>query len=394
MALTTPTTQTISDNILSQLEAQLNQTLPLLPRSFSRVLAKAIAGVFVILYKYAGFMFLQMFIKYASDQETEVNGRTVVPLVEWGRMLGVGDPTEATNAELLIDVTVTNQVGSLPNNSQLTNTTNGVTYITLGAVNLNAATVQVTVRAVSDQSGGGGAGIIGNLEAGSTLTFANPLPNIERDATVDSQTVTAAEAELTETYRQRVLDQFQRRPQGGAATDYAQWGESVAGIVNIYPYRGSPGQVNVYAEAVDQVNGIPTQAQLDAVLAAIELDDDGLASNRPVSAYTNVLPITRTIFTVDVIGVSDVDNLTQVETDITTGLNQFFLDREPFVRGVTVPPRLDRITQSAIAGVVEDIVTAAGGYFNRVVLRQNSLPLEFYQLGEGEKAGASSIDFF
>ena len=51
MALDTPTTQEINDTILAQLEASLNQVIPLLPRSFLRVLAKTIAAVFTLLYK-------------------------------------------------------------------------------------------------------------------------------------------------------------------------------------------------------------------------------------------------------------------------------------------------------------------------------------------------------
>ena len=92
MSLTTPTTKQISDNIISQIEATISQSVPLLPKAFIRVLAKALAGVVTILYKYAGFIFLQMFVRYASFSETTINGKTLTPLVEWGRLIGVGDP--------------------------------------------------------------------------------------------------------------------------------------------------------------------------------------------------------------------------------------------------------------------------------------------------------------
>ncbi len=70
---------------------------------------------------------------------------------------------------MVIDITVTNQVGSLPSGSQLINSDNGVTYITVGAVLLNASTVQANVKAVADQAGGNGAGIIGNLQVNSNM---------------------------------------------------------------------------------------------------------------------------------------------------------------------------------------------------------------------------------
>ena len=53
MSLSTPTTQEVGDNIIAQLEASLNQSIPLLPKAFVRVLAKALAGVFILLYKFS-----------------------------------------------------------------------------------------------------------------------------------------------------------------------------------------------------------------------------------------------------------------------------------------------------------------------------------------------------
>ena len=394
MSLQTPTTAEISANIIAQLEATLNQTIPLLPKSFLRVLAKSLGAVFILLYKYNGFIFLQMFVSTASDKGTTVNGRTLIPLVEWGRLIGIGDPVAATQAELLIDITVENQTGSLPSGSQLINSDNGVTYITIGSVALDAATVQATIRAVSDQTDGGGKGAIGNLEPADVVSFANPLPNVARDAVVDSQVITGADAESTAVYRQRIVDRFQARPQGGAYADYRIWGGEVAGIINIYPYTGDPGEVDVYAESSTEADGIPTQGQLDAVAEAIELDDSGLASRRPANAFINVLAITRTEFDTTVSGLT-VDNLAQVQSDIGDALGAFYLAAEPFVDGLTIPPRKDRITRSALIGIVEDIVTAANGTFTTVIFNKTGIggSAEIYILQEGEKAKSQTVSF-
>lgn len=390
MSLTTPTTKDVSDNIIAQLESSLNQTIPLLPKSFMRVLSKALAAVFIILYKYGGFIFLQVFVQTASAKETLINGKTVIPLVEWGRLIGIGDPIAATQAELLIDITVTNQVGSLPSGSQLINADNGVTYITIGAVLLDAAIVQATIRAVSDQAGGGGAGAIGNLDPGAIVSFANSLANVARDAVVDSQTVTGADAESTDAYRQRIIDRFQKLPQGGAYADYELWGEEAAGIINIYPYTSDdPGQVDVYVEADTAIDpdGIPTGAQLQAVLDLIDFDENGLASRRPANALANTLAITRTGFDAEV---SDlvVDNLAAVQADIQAAVTEFFLNAAPFIDGLTIPPRKDRITRAGLIGLVEDIVTAANGTFTTVTFVETTLSgnLEIYILQQGEKA--------
>ena len=399
MSLSTPTTKEISDNIIAQLEASLNQTIPLLPKSFTRVLAKALAAVFVLLYKYGGFIFLQIFVQTASAKDTTVNGSIVNPLTFWGRLIGIGDPVAATNAELLIDITVTNQTGSLPSGSQLINSDNGVTYITIGAVLLNAATVQATIRAAADQAGGGGAGAIGNLEAADVVSFANPLPNVSRNASVVSQVVTGANGESVEAYRQRVVDRFQKRPQGGAYADYEEWAEEVAGIINAYPYTGDPGEVDVFTEATvassGSPDGIPTVAQLQAVLDNINLDQNGLASRRNTNAFVNSLPITRQSFDVTVTGISGVTDLGAVQADTTAALTEYFLTSAPFIPGLTIPPRLDIITATRVSAIVEDVVTAAGGTFTSATFKLTSGGgnLTSYTLSDGEKAKADSVAY-
>lgn len=395
MSQATPTSQQINNNIIAQLETSLGQSIPLLPRSFLRVLAKALAGVFILIYKYAGFMFLQQFVRTASIDATVINGVTVKPLIEWGRLVGVVDPVLATAAELVVTITVEDQVGVLPSGTQLLNGANGVTYITIGAVSLNAGTVQATIRAASDQAGGGGLGALGNLAISDQVSFANPLSNVARTAAVASVAVTAANAESTAAYRQRVIDRFQKKPQGGAYADYEGWGEEVAGIINVYPYTSEcPGQVDLFVEATvassGNADGIPTTAQLLAVLNSVELDQSGLASRRPANALVNAFPITRVGFDVRVTGLL-VDNLAQVRTEIEAALVSYFLSREPFIPGLSVPPRLDRVTSSALGGAVEAIVAANNGIFSGVFVKVDTVQVALYNLGIGEKSKLESL---
>ena len=397
MTLATPTTKQISDNIILQLETSLNQTIPLLPKSFIRVLSNALGAVFVILYKYSGFIFQQLFVQTASFKDTEVNGVIINPLIAWGELLGVGPPTEATNAEMTVIVTVENQTGLLLSGSQLLNTANGFIYIIIGSVPLNAATIQATIRAVSDQSGGDGAGVAGNLSVNDIVSFVNPLPNVARDTTVNAQTLTAADAEAESVYRQRVLDRFQKPPQGGAMADYEIWGEEVEGIINIFPYTSDcPGQVDVFVEATiissGDPDGIPTTAQLQQVRDSIELDKNGLPSRRPANALVNTFPITRLGFEVKVTGIVS-DNIAQVQTDITTAVKEYFLAREPFISGLSVLPRKDRITRTAVGGIVNDVLDAVGGSFIAVTIVRLTVPIELFTLGIGEKAKASAVTF-
>jgi uncharacterized phage protein gp47/JayE len=398
MAFTVPTTQQVADTIVAQLEASLSQTLPLLPKAFSRVLAKAIAGVYVMLWRYAGFIFLQLFVAYASDKETTVGSRTFIPLVEWGRLVGVGDPVAATRAELVIAVDVETQGDTLPARSQLLRASTRVIYTTTAAVELDAPTVQVTIRASSDQEGNGGAGAIGNLETGDVVSFVNPLPGVVRDATVVSTSTTGSDAETSAAYRLRIIRKFRNRPQGGAYADYQQWGEEPAGILNVYPYTGLPGEMDIYVEATPESSGssdgIPTSAQLQEVEDSIILDQSGLASRRPAGVETlNVYAITRSAFDVVISNLSP--DTTETRSGVEDALTEYFLDREPFILGLSALPRKDRVSHSDVAGIVSSIVAAHGATISNVELQPggggSSIPI--HALGRGEKAKLGSADF-
>lgn len=396
MALITPTTQQVATNIIAQLEAALSQTIPLLPKAFSRVLAKALAGVFVTLYKYAGNSLLQQFVSTASYEETEVNGQLIRPLVLWGELIGVGRPLASTQAELSITVTVLTQTGSLPGGSQLLYAATGVVYQTVAAVSLNAPTVTAVARATSDQRPGDGSGIIGNLAVGQVLQFASPLPNVATSAPVSAISVVGADAELEEVYRARVLGRFQRRPQGGAYADYQQWGTEVAGIRNVFPYTGAlPGEVDVYVEAVAG-DGVPDGTQLAAVLDAINFDPDeapsptGLANRRPANAAVNVLAITRTAFDVGITGFT-ADDPTATLLALDQGVDEFLRARAPFIVGLSTLPRLDRVTQGAVAGVVNEIAEANGASVASVALIRSGVTIVEYTLAHGELAKLGTI---
>lgn len=398
MSVTINTIKELSDNIIAQLEATLNQSIPNLAKSFFRVLSRSIAAVYIQLYKYIGFGTLQQFVKTASDQPTTINGIVLTPLYELGELVGVGLPAPATRAEVTVRVVVEAFVGTLPSGSQLTYPLTGVTYITLNAVNLDAPTKDVTVRAVASQDGGDGSGTIGNVPVSEFLQFANPLSNVARQTEVIAEVTTGANGEDIDVYRQRVQNTFRARPQGGALADYRLWGEEPAGIVNVYPYRDEncPGQVLVYSEATPESSGdpdgIPTTPQLQEVEDSINFNEGGLATRRPTNDSVSVLAITRTDFEVVVVGL-DVTDPATVEAQITTAIEEYFAEREPFIIGLDFSPRFDRITASAIGGIVDDVVSAAGGVFISVTLLQSAISLLNYELGAGEKAKVSSVSF-
>ena len=396
MTIQIPTTSELRDNIVANIEASISQTVPLLPKSFIRVLATVLAAVLVVLYKYGGFIFQQIFVETASFSQTTINGAPVVPLIEWGRLVGVGDPDLATQAEVTIDLTV-NSVGSgsLPAGTQFLHAPSGVVYVTIASTPLVVGTVNVDVRAASDSAGGDGSGSQGNREIGDILSAVSPLPGIIQDAPVTGTITTGVNAETEEAYRQRIIDRFQFRPQGGAYADYQQWSVEVAGIINAYPYTSTiPGYVDVYCECSSDIepDGIPPQALLDDVQNSINFDEDGRATRRPASAYSTVLPITRTGFDVTVINLV-VNDQPSVEAEIQRALEQYFFQLEPYILGVTLPPRRDRITVIGVLAIVQEIVSANGGVFDDAFLEIGGNLVTDIFLTEGEKAKLLSLTF-
>lgn len=399
VAPVTPTTKQLSDNIRSQIEAAISQATPLLPKSFVRVLSAAIAAVVAVLYKYIEWMFNQFFPADADFEESTILGRSVSPLRKLGNLLGRGDPKTGTAAELEFTVTVTNQTGSLPIQSQIISPATGYLYITTANVSLNAPTVTVNAVAISGPNQTTGVGADGNATDGTVMRFVNSLTNVSRDVVVSGTVTQGADSESIAQYRGDIEQLFANRPQGGAPADYVQWGKTVDGITDILPYTGFPGHVNIYVEASAASSGssagIPTRAQLNSVYEAIQFNSDGLATRRPLGARTNVLPIIRTLFNITIIGLS-VDDVPTTQAQIQTTLSTFFAQRTPLIPGVTLNPRSDVINPATLIGAVEDVVTANNGTFTTLNLFVSTSPLDavsLYILSEGEKSQLNTVSY-
>jgi hypothetical protein len=348
-------------------------------------MAKVIGGVTVVLYKHADFIHRQLYLRYATMDEVEVGSTRIRPLLERGREIGVEDPREAVRAELILDVTVTTISGVLADGAQLLRKDTGVIYTVVGSTELDAATVQPVVRAASKQGGGDGSGNIGNLSVGDALEFANPLANVARTATVASVLKAGVDAESTSAYRSRALKRTRAKPQGGAEADYREWAESADGVAAAYPYRGSPGEIDVYLAATTDVDadGIPTIAVLDAASSSIQFDANGSLRRRPAGALVNVYPVVRTAYDVEITGLDFDGDLAAVQSAVSAGVDEFLRTREPYIEGLSVGARVDLVTQGEIAGVAISIASSYGATIGAVGLKLNGSSITLAALAKG-----------
>lgn len=389
----------IAEAIVAEWAARLNQDIPQTPVSFKRVLAKTLAGLTVELSYLAEQAQMQHFPQTAHLDEINANGTFIRPLRALGDMVGVSPPAEATPAEFTLSLDVTDQTGTLPAGTKFISSANGVTYASTTDVPLTSSGVTVPVSAVADSGGGNGAGSRGTLPAQSVLALVSPVAGVSQTAMIPlgGMITAGVDAETEDAYRERVLARFAVQPKGGAFADYREWALEVGGVIGCWPYADdtSPGVVNLFVEAsldtADDADGTPTTAQIAAVLAATGLDQNGLATRRPIGATVVVAGITRRAFNVEIFDLVAADE-TAVRAAVDAALTSYLLAREPFVAGLTLDGRRDQITQGAIAGVVASLVFDAGGTFSNVVLKNGSTEITSYTLDEGEKAklGTSS----
>ena len=69
-----PTTEEIYDRIIADIESKISQTTPLFPKAFNIVLAKALAGVFTILYKFGQWGIKQIFTITQDIESLQLKG--------------------------------------------------------------------------------------------------------------------------------------------------------------------------------------------------------------------------------------------------------------------------------------------------------------------------------
>jgi uncharacterized phage protein gp47/JayE len=355
-----------------------------------------LGGVFVLLYEFAGWNLLQMFVKTASNKPVNFNGKTINPLQAHGELVGIYQKT-GQRAERTVKITVLTQGGTLVSGERIANPDTQMIYVVVGNVSLNAPTVYATIRATRP-------GVLGNVDLGTELYFVSPPDAVEKEVTVSADGTAGVDPETTEAYRERVLERWLARPQGGAYADYKNWAEEVTGVRNAYPYSawehpGIPnsraGQVFVFIEGDSTPDGAPTPALILEVEDHIEGDGAGLSNRRNINAEVTVWPITRTAFDVEISQITtDSDETTEAaKTAIEDGLTEFFYDREPGGQvGYTVlPPKKDVVSKMEIGGIVSRIAAGYNGSIGSISISTGGVDVEVYPLQEGEKAKLGTL---
>ena len=389
MAFENKTIEQVNNLIISGIEAELNTKFRLLPKSFIRVLAKVLSAVFITLYKQQAWIFLQMFVDTASFDEVEILGRKIRPLVMWGNLVGIGEPEGATQWQGKIKVEVASVNTYLDQGTQFVDPATGLIYITTETVLLRNPFEEIAVKCAES-------GIAGNVEVDDELNVASPYLNIGKKAVVSEVTDKAVDEESERSYRSRVKSRWQVQPQGGALVDYRKWASDVSGVLQTYIYKDDDSAAGVLIYVVsDDESRIATPGMLKEVGEACSYDPVTGEGRKPVTAvldpgndgsYGNVRVCSISGFTVyvdDFVG-NEIDSF---KRSCKTNFGSYFLEREPFVRGLSVDNnRVDRISVVNLTSIANDIAEGVSGYFEKIRLEKNGEIITDYKLGRGELA--------
>lgn len=395
MALQQRTTKEIYDLIIAQMKSEMGESISILPKSFISILATVMAGVFMILYKTCNWIFLQIFVSTASYEEVSILGKTVSPLTEWGRLIGVGDPTPASQCVVSAKVKVIQKENSIFSGTQFTASLNGLTYITTNSYTFNEDEAIINLTCAES-------GAKGNLHKGDLLNIVNPVSFLEDSVEVVDLVKVGSDKESESSYRKKITERFQLQPEGGALSDYRAWANATAGVKNSYIYTGEPGNVLVYVLADEDLytDRIPDSALLLEVGRNIDINPNtNLATRRPLTAiidpagdgsYSNIRAVKVIEFDVEILQLK-VEAQAEVNKLIKEALTNYFLEREPFLKGLALPPQKNIINETNIIALVDDIVKNYNGVFLGVKNVLNNIITTQYTLKEGEVAKLKSL---
>jgi hypothetical protein len=386
------TAKEISDTIIAQIETELNQTVPLFPKAFNRVIAKAFGLVYVVLFQFSNFIFAQMFISTASDKDFTVGGIKVNPLQMWGDLVGLQRiEGERFESDFLINTIV--QGGTLLSGSQVVNPETEEVYLTVGDTALTGPQVTATIRAVNYSASA-------NVIEGTVMAFVSAPSDVKKNGTVSTINVVGGDPETTEEFRARQLQWWSARPQGGAYADYREWGMDASPDVKwIGPFSGGTtlipssgaGQVDVYVESKTATDGIADAALLEAVYDNIELTaDSGLANRRPINAFVNTASIQRIEIDVIIAGLTSPD-VPATQAKVEDAVENYLLQRENYILGLSVLPRKDIISRTELGGIVGRVVASQGGTVSTVTTLFSAVAFDVKALLEGQKSKTGTV---
>jgi uncharacterized phage protein gp47/JayE len=392
MAVSIPTINDLYTSILSDLKSEIGITNDFFGKVFLIPLAMVQAAKLKLYYLAIANIQRNIFVDLAEP--ISIGGTLErFGLVKLGRL-----PFTAKSGSYA--VTVTGTIGALIKaNTTFKSNDSSLNPAKLFVVDSDhtmvTASDTITVRALE-------AGLDSQLEINDQMSLTAPIANIDKIATVSSETITPLAAEDVEDYRTKTIEAYQLEPQGGAGSDYRIWSSDAQGVLRVYPYarQGFNNEVIVFVEATvaDSTDGkgTPSQAILDDVEAVIEFDPDTTKplnerGRRPLGVF-DVSVVEITVFEVDVI-ITNYQGLTpEIQTSIDNAIKGFVDSVRPFVSSADVlANQNDIISENKLISVI--YAAEPSSVFDSLSLEIDSVPTPSFTLIDGNIGHLNSVAY-
>lgn len=367
--------------ILTDIESKTNQDTPAINVAYNRIVANAVAA-----------MSLSNDI-HNIDQRKECFPQTAsenLGLLFWSGL--VNRPREpGTQAELQVEATGTNglTIGTGSTGPRwLANS--GIKYSTKAGATISGGIALITVLAEQF-------GTEGTLQIGDKITLTTTIPGLDGKATVTAINTVGVEQESIESWRAAIIQLAAFPPNIGTAAWFFNEALKVAGITRAYPYVSQlfPGRIELFAVADDNVDGIPTQPQLDEIELIVSQANKNImwASDLLPNAQKRLEAFVSPVDTYDVVITDGTPPLSaSLKVLIEASINNYFATRNPFILGLSPLDQgsVEEVAISATAQNTIDAQTGETGKFTAIgLVKQGDLAAPVYVLDPGNRAKAN-----
>jgi uncharacterized phage protein gp47/JayE len=225
MPWATPTLKQVRITVRDYVLAALGG-VAMIPNSGLRIMSDAQAGLTHLTLLYLDWLAKQLMPDTAETEWLDRHGN--IWLTNADGTKGRKAATYATGT-----ITVTGINGTLvPQFTEFAGA-NQVSYQTQADVIIGSGPTDVAVEALT-------AGLISNMETGSTISAVAPLPGMDDTATIVTMDG-GVDTESDDDLRARVLFRIQNPPMGGDASDYIAWALAVPGVTRAWSYPNEMG---------------------------------------------------------------------------------------------------------------------------------------------------------
>lgn len=343
-----PTIEEIKDRIVTDIADKLNKSVPVLPISFIKVLAGAVAGMFFLCYQAILWVYKQIFPSSAEYANLKLLGSIV----------GIS-PTQPVSAIILC--TVPGTTGAWVYAGVTFIGTNGVTYrVTTDTEIIAGNATDVPMLALTT-------GDIGNLENGEILDIVRTNLNLTGTATVTDTDTTGADEESEASFSARVTIRYRTRYITGSTGAYVLNGLECPNFtwVGVFSDETVPNIITVYGRVDNQTDGIPTTAQLDELEDCMTYDPTtGKKYRKPTGDILDMNAISNREFDIEIFinnGSPTINSL------IETAIDDYITALEPYIEGVSTS-RKDVLTNTDAATAADSVAVQNDAKVTTVII--------------------------